>query len=349
MLTVLPATASGFVQPQHWKATASFAELAVVDLDRDGNLDLVTGKGEMVAGAPSGELAGLKGAGFATATGDGHFVVADWTGDGLPDVVADGGGENIRIYAAIAGGGFSAPVTMATTGAARLQTSGDFDGDGHPDLVLVDNDLNGFVILYGDGQGGVALSKRLPSAEPSHSPGWGLPEATVVDIDKDGFSDVLIRYVFGLTVARGARDRSFSTLPQIAAFYPAVAVSDLDGDGRLDLITNDQNTVPEQALVLLRGAGDGRFDEVTRLPMTGLADIAIADVDGDRKADLVMSFGTRLEIWNLNGLQAPTRRVVYSYGGSLMRVADLDGDATADVILARPDTGEILRMRADCR
>ena len=295
MLTVLPATASGFVQPLHWKVRTSFAQFAVVDFDKDGNLDIVTGKGDRLVGAPGGQLTGPTGAGFSTA-GDGNFVVVDWTGDGLLDVVADAGGESVRLYAATASGAFAAPVTLATPGATRLRSSGDFDGDGRPDLVLIDTDLNGFVIAYGDGQGGIATSTRLPSGEVAHSPGWGLPEPTVTDIHKDGVSDVLIRYVFGLTVARGARDRTFSTLPSIYASYPFVAITDGDDDGKLDLIVAD-GANPFRELLLMRGRGDGKFDEVTRLPIDGTVtpEIAVGDVDGDGKTELVMSFGNRLE------------------------------------------------------
>jgi hypothetical protein len=348
MLTVLPATTSGFVQPMHWKGRASFSDFAVVDLDKDGDLDVVTGKGDLLAGASGGELTGPTGAGF-TAEGDGHFVVVDWTGDGLLDVVADAGGENVRVYAATAGGAFADPVMLATPGASRLRSSGDFDGDGRPDLVLIDTNLNGFVIVYGDGHGGIGGATPLPSGEPTHSPGWGIPEPTVVDIDKDGFSDVLIRYVHGLTVARGAQNRTFSALARIEASFPKLAVADVDGDGRLDLILSEYAAAPWGGLLFLRGRGDGSFDEVTRLPLDAWLDIAVADVDGDRNADLVVSFGRRLELWNLNGLGAPTPRTVYPYGGDLMRIADLDSDGTADIILARPGTGEILRMHADCR
>lgn len=70
--------------------------------------------------------------------------VADVDGDGVPDLITSGTGQNatVSVLPGLAGGGFGAPVTTPTgdsvwpAGQGELST-GDLDGDGHPDVALM--------------------------------------------------------------------------------------------------------------------------------------------------------------------------------------------------------------------
>ena len=71
-------------------------------------------------------------------------------------------------------------------------------------------------------------------------------------------------------------------LPEIMG--PGVALADIDGDGDLDIVTAEQET-----LEIYFQTAPGRFDPTPfGLPVTaGLASLAVADVDGDGDLDVV--------------------------------------------------------------
>ena len=85
------------------------------------------------------------------------------------------------------------------------------------------------------------------------------------------------------------RDGTFTPLPSIAtAPHPvAMALGDVDGDGRLDVALVHPT---EGTAWVARGKGDGTFATGTAWPMGRIPyGVALADVNGDGRADLVVS------------------------------------------------------------
>jgi hypothetical protein len=116
-----------------------------------------------------------------------------------------------------------------------------------------------------------------------------------------------------------------------------VAMTDLDGDGDLDLAAANRGS---NGVDVLLGRGDGEFGVPTtyaagRDPFT----VAVADLDGDGKADLVTPNRLSNDVTVLPGrgdgtFGAPT---ACSTGGSYTRrvaVADLNGDGKPDLVAA---------------
>ncbi|MCB9665294.1 MAG: VCBS repeat-containing protein [Alphaproteobacteria bacterium] len=134
-------------------------------------------------------------------------------------------------------------------------------------------------------------------------------DALVADLDEDGWLDVCAsRFPGPLTCWRDAGGLTFTTPPTTlteGASFGSVA-TDLDGDGHVDVAVLDV-PVPEDGdlsgltvrLRILKGKGDGTFDDITeaaglgQLPPPGCDDIApaglsVLHLDGDGRLDLVV-------------------------------------------------------------
>lgn len=131
----------------------------------------------------------------------------------------------------------------------------------------------------------------------------------VADLDGDGKLDAVLQSshldqgqftsVASVFLGEGdGRFRAAEVLP-IGPFSYAVAVADLDGDGRLDLAANDHD---RGAIALFLGAGDGTFRRGADLAVAGKpGEVSAADLDADGDADLIVSRYTKLELWRNDG------------------------------------------------
>jgi hypothetical protein len=117
-----------------------------------------------------------------------------------------------------------------------------------------------------------------------------------------------------------------------------VAIADVNGDGRLDLLAANMMS---NTLSVLLGDGDGTF----RSPVTYAAGgnnpiaIAVADIDGDGKPDLLAadygSDAVSVLLGNGDGTFQPA--ITYGSGGhgiNSIAVADANGDGKPDLVVA---------------
>src|SRR5262249_43621556 len=126
----------------------------------------------------------------------------------------------------------------------------------------------------------------------------------------------------------------------------AVAVADLNKDGKLDLVT--ANDFGNSVSVLL-GNGNGTFaprtDYSTGSRTTHPFSVAVADLNEDGKLDLVTSndFGDDVSVLLGNGDGTFPPAIEYAVGPSpdSLAVADLDGDGKLDLVTASTDDNNL--------
>jgi len=247
-------------------------------------------------------------------------------------------------------------------GIASWLAAADVNRDGKRDMLVANCGPIGINTCgLGDGDVGVLLGNGDGTFAPVvtyASGGIAAESVAVADVNGDGKPDLLVRNTCGISstchpgsvgVLLGNGDGTF----QAAATYPsgmrqatALAVADVNGDGESDLLVGaDSNG---NNLGALLGNGDGTFRSVVTFNSGGntVLSIAVADVNGDRKVDLLVgnqcdtsidcahgSVGVLLG----NGDGTFKSAVSYNPGGTgswAVAVADVNGDGKLDALAA---------------
>ncbi len=217
----------------------------------------------------------------------------------------------------------------------------DFDSDGVPDLFPADQSLD---ILLGNGDG---------TFRAVYSSAVGTPARTgavaVGYVDADGFPDVALADAAS-TYAR-ILYRQGQRVFDLGTRQVDVALADLDGDRRLDMVTANGNGT----LSVLLGNGDGTFGAPQRISVAATW-LEVADTGGDGIPDLVVARTVSPQesvVLVLPGRGDGTFEGPKSFpvGASVrdLAVADLDGDRVPDVITANilSDDVSVLLGRGD--
>lgn len=284
----------GFGLPGHLPAVSG-AEgtraLALVDFDRDGDLDLVRqdqGRLEVLGNDGRGAFRGT----LATATNNTWsnlpWLAADWTGDGYPDLIE---GHSGVLFENLAGQGLATRPLPEPVG--RFVS---MDVDGDADLDLVGQRSDATIAWYrNDGRGTFAPGLALPIARAAKL-------LAAADVDGDARHDLLVVDLTGqvvllrctgngvFTVAPGAFPAGVP--PPVDAF-----LGDLDGDGEADCaFGHDYGANLAPRVTLLRNDGTGRFTVMAAVVppqvLVRVQGVVGADLDDDGDIDLVASAST---------------------------------------------------------
>jgi hypothetical protein len=244
-----------------------------------------------------------------------NVAIADLNYDKKLDiVVARGNDKSVTVLLGQGDGHFRAGPTVALPNGPGEMALGDVNGDGKLDLAATHHDSYGVMLLLGNGKGGFALAPSSPivmrEGEHPHTHGLGLG-----DLNGDGNLDLATanNEDNDISVSLGDGRGGFS----IAAGSPfAVAgspypltLADLDADGDLDIISTNTGFGPASAdkpapreLTILWGDGRGGFRRsAAALRTESPWFAAVADINGDRQADLVATHAERNELTVLLG------------------------------------------------
>jgi len=163
----------------------AYLGMAIQDLDSDGRPDIVGPLDNAVSVVMN------KAAGFSEPTlleGPGAFGVAvdDFYGDGLPDIASASEGGRLLVYKGTEKGVFEAVLDRGVRPGAKRIASGDFNADGHADLVL-QNYLSPDLLIFPGGPelNGAGIKSITLSAGKTP---WGLATG---DLNADGRDDLV--------------------------------------------------------------------------------------------------------------------------------------------------------------
>jgi hypothetical protein len=112
----------------------------------------------------------------------------------------------------------------------------------------------------------------------------------------------------------------------------SVALADVDGDGRLDLVTANPRPRPARGVTVLVGRGDGTF-RPKRDYAVGVygSRVAAADLNGDARPDLALSDGRNLAVMLNRGTGAFEPPLWFGYGNAVA-AGDFNLDGRADLV-----------------
>jgi 6-phosphogluconolactonase (cycloisomerase 2 family) len=341
--------------------TGSFPRsVAIGDLDGDGKPDLAVANygSNTVSVLRNTSTSGLIAAGsfaakvdFTTGTDPYSVAIGDLDGDGKPDLaVANLSSNTVSVYrnnstsGLIAAGSFAAKVDFTTGSNPNSVAIGDLDGDGKPDLAVTN---------YGSAT--VSVYRNNPVFPPptitSFTPTSGAVGATVT-ITGTSFNTTPANNIvfFGATRATvtAATATSLTVTVPTGATYGAITV--LNTATSLAAYSTqffNPTFTPNKGSITTSDL-EAKVDFTTG---TGPVSVAIGDLDGDGKPDLVVAneFSNTVSVYrntSSSGLIAAdsfAAKVDFTTGTFPHSVAigDLDGDGKPDLAVANYSSARV--------
>jgi hypothetical protein len=278
-------------------------------------------------------------------------AVADVNGDGKPDLIVASqscGSCGHGVVSVLLGNGDGTfqPFVQYDPGGyyAAAVAVADLNHDGKPDLVVTNyygecqsEGCNGTAaVLLGNGDGTFqpAVLYNLPAGNPD--------AIGVADLNGDGKLDVVVGFwSVGLAVLIGNGDGTLQSPVFYSGFGEVfgLSIADVNHDGKPDVIAAGF-TQPSGTVSVLLGKADGTLQPAVTYQsgaQTGwAAAVAIADMNGDGKLDLVVAnYANNAAVLLGNGDGSFQPPVLYSSGGLAVSaaVADVDGDGIPDVVV----------------
>ena len=335
--------------------------LAIADLDKDGDLDLVVAdRRSYNIDTLFGNVNGTFGEQTTYSTGDGNdpvvVAVGDVNNDGQVDlVVSTSISAIIDIRLGYRNGSFGSGKTFSTAFvfSAEAVVIGHFNEDGHVDLAI---GANGVCLMFGDGNGEFSEPRKIPSSALS----YGTFVATG-DFNNDHQIDLVALDFYEhnaeVLLNRGSGyfevSTRFSTGP-VGSTPSSLALADFNNDTRLDMVIVDYE---KDRLLVFLGHNNGTFREYIIYPLpiyTRPNSVVAGDFNHDGWMDLAVTYENahNVSVWLgvANGtFLSPT---LFSTGTDSMPTklakADFNHDGRLDLAIIDKKNNKIVILTNTC-
>ncbi|MCY3021279.1 MAG: VCBS repeat-containing protein, partial [Planctomycetota bacterium] len=288
-------------------------------------------------------------------------AIADVSGDGIPDIVT-ANGSTVSVLLGAGDGTFGAPTKTDVAGDASAVAAANLTGDLKADVVVNDRSGNTVTVLVSNGDGTFGANPQ------SFDTDYGPNSVAIADVDGDGIPDIVTANGDFMVSADASRTGPFSNGNSVSVLAGngggtfktkqdfatgvgpvSLAVADMNGDGRLDIVTANDGF--GFLIDFLRRPGPDGMSGTVSVLLNGTAEllprkdfdgggpaysIAAADLDGDGITDLVVTnkYDDRVAVLLGNGdgtfqdppLFSSTKYDGSGYGPEAVAATDNNGD-----------------------
>jgi hypothetical protein len=338
--------------PTSKQGTGDYGLTALVDLDRDGDLDFVLGG----RGVPPAILYWFEfqkadrwvrhvvGTNFLSDVG---LAAIDVDRDGWIDLVCSG--VWFRNTGKPREAAFERYMFDTNAAGAHDIIAADMNGDRRADIVMMGDERTKLNALcwYAIPQDTKAMWTRHHIGQPVHG---AITPHGITDLDGDGDLDVLrantwfenkggVEWMAHTNIDMG-RKGPFGVCVR-------TAVADMDGDGKQEIIIADADIVECKVAIFKNVDGKGGSWAKTELPQSfqygSLHALGVADFNGDKRPDIIACEqeellpagreNSRFVIWENLGDGKFAERIILDtkLGGHELQIGDVDGDGDIDV------------------
>ena len=335
-------------------------DLAINDLD--GNFYVALGNSDGSFQAPMSTVGGN------TVVSPRTFALVDVNGDNLPDFLDVEAGF-VSVYLNNGDGTFGGPSGIAAENYSvvfeylypNLAVS-DFNGDGKADFAFTDFFYDRASIYFGNGDGSFQGAPQIAESSPTPAIPAELQVTTALDVNGDGKQDILVadegnNSTTGVLqiqsgIGDGKGNFTYKTALSGSSIYNLEDIltqtGDFNGDGLQDILLYSTTSSGAPVISVSLSNGDGTFQHpvAIRLPNAPLqlpANVAVGDVNGDGKQDLVIAYegdgpsgvasGYYVALGNGDGTFQQVAFTAYGSELYLPLLADVNGDGNLDLVL----------------
>ncbi len=272
--------------------------------------------------------------------------------NGVTDEVGNAMASNLRFAFETTPGRFGSPERVQPAGNGSIGASslaaGDVTGDGIPDIVYADGGDDGYpdtvYVRTGRADGQLDPPVRLNmstyfQATPTRRcPITGL---AIGALTGDGRADVAVASLTcGVLVVRQTASGALEPGQFIDELIQVLRIADINSDGRLDLV-GVQNYWNKAFVWLQKTDGLLALDQTPGLGEVAARDVAVGDIDGDGRPDLIVALRAQdaitaniaIFIQQPDGRFAPPRYLSTgtNFGIWGVAVGDFNGDGRLDI------------------
>ena len=218
----------------------------------------------------------------------------------------------------------------------------------------LDNDGYGDILFYNPASRQVAgwlmqdLTRKAGAVMPDVVPA-GYSVQGMGDLDGNASTDIVWRDAEGrfhawLTNGLSITDKAPISVP-LSSSWQCVAVGDVSGDGRGDIVLRHASTGEVRAWLM---EGFTKIVEGSVGSAPGRVCEAIADFDGDGIQDLLWrTTGGTVSVWLMNGVETLAQQNVTNVAGAVAQswivagAGDLNGDGSSDIVWRHQAAGTV--------